>query len=115
MPEFFERKQLFTDDGGQLLGSQCKQCGVRQFPPTAICRYCGHDELDEIVLAKTGKVKAFSFDRQFAIGDVELLDGITVFGRIEPLDPERLAVGVPVTLTPLETEDGRIIRFVMDD
>jgi uncharacterized OB-fold protein len=113
------------EDEPQLLGSRCSSCGVRFFPKTATCRNpgCGHGELEEVPLSRTGRVWSFTDNRYqppppyiaadpfepYAIAAVELADErMVVLGQLVPgADVDGLGVGTEMELAlgPLYEDD----------
>jgi uncharacterized OB-fold protein len=120
---------LFTwpDERPRLIGSECPDCGLIDFPAARRCLRCGSDGQRERLLADRGTLWTFStqdfrppsppYDgadtaetfRPYAIGYVELPGEVLVEGRLTEPDPERLAIGQPMrlTLVPYTTDpDG---------
>ena len=112
---------LFTgpDERPQLIGSRHRETGVVTFPAD------GSDgEVEEILLSRTGTL--FTWTTQefvppappytgdtdpatftpYAVGYVELPEGILVEGRLTESDPARLAIGqeMELVLVPFRTE-----------
>jgi uncharacterized OB-fold protein len=104
------------EDRPQLLGSRCSSCGARFFPKTPACRNpdCGHGELEEVPLSRTGRVWSFTDNRYkppppyvapepfepYAIAAVELADErMVVLGQLVPgADVAALVVGAEMEL-----------------
>lgn len=100
----------------QLLGSRCSSCSARFFPKTTACRNpeCGHGEMEEVPLSRTGRVWSFTDNRYqppppyvapdpfepYAIAAVELTDeAMVVLGQLVPgVDTAALGVGTEMEL-----------------
>jgi len=117
---------LFTwpSDAPRLIGSTCADCGLVAFPAASGCLRCGGARLDPRLLSPRGTLWTFTtqafrppappYDaddasdfRPFAVGYVELPDGIVVEARLTEADPARLRIGQPMRLTLVPyTRDG---------
>lgn len=90
-----------------LTGSRCGQCGNVAYPAASGCQRCGSTEFTSLALARRGVVWAHTVQRfapksppyvppaegftPFAVGYVELPDGVRVEGVLESVDGEELA------------------------
>jgi uncharacterized OB-fold protein len=112
---------LFTgpDERPRLIGSRHRATGVVTFPfdPSS-------DEVEQIELSRTGRLFTWTTQQfvppsppytggtdakafmPYAVGYVELSEGILVEGRLTESDPERLAIGqeMEVVIVPFRTE-----------
>lgn len=87
-------------------GARCRQCGTVQYPIPRVCGECGtKDALDEVKLARTGKVYTFTLDH--LVGGaylnvpvprlvIDLEGGGRVFLEMTDGDPQEVKVGMPV-------------------
>jgi uncharacterized OB-fold protein len=106
---------LFTwpSDEPRLIGSRCPVCGSVQFPKSNVCDNpdCDHSkEPEEILLSPEGTLYSYTIQRYdlrppfdyhkapYAIGAVELPEGIIVVGRLTTTDEEKLKIGMRVML-----------------
>jgi uncharacterized protein len=117
---------LFTGppDDPRLIATACAGCGLVAFPAATACLRCGGARLDERLLAPRGTLWTFTtqgfrppsppYDADdeghfapFAVGYVELPDGILVEARLTEADPARLRIGQPMRLVLVPyTRDG---------
>jgi uncharacterized OB-fold protein len=118
---------LFTDegDGARLLGSRCASCATPYFPKAAICHNpdCTESKMDDAAFGPRGTLWSCSVQnyppppparydepyQPYALGVVDLADGLRVVGRMAVDDPETVQVGaqVELVLEPLcKDEDG---------
>ncbi|MCK4364141.1 MAG: Zn-ribbon domain-containing OB-fold protein, partial [Candidatus Aminicenantes bacterium] len=84
----------------RLEANKCKKCGLVFFPPRLICSQCQNREFEETKLAEKGKVLTFTIIRvppqqfvdqaPYAVGIVELDDGVKLTGQIVDCDFEDL-------------------------
>jgi hypothetical protein len=82
---------------------KCKECGSIQFPPRLVCPECGAQEFETVRLSGKGKLLTFTIIRvapegfgdlaPYAVGIVELEEGIRVMGQVVDCDPEALKIG----------------------
>ncbi|MBC8358293.1 MAG: Zn-ribbon domain-containing OB-fold protein [Candidatus Aminicenantes bacterium] len=88
--------------------NKCKNCGIVFFPPRLICPECKKREFEETKLAEKGKILTYTIirvpPRQFvdqapyAVGIVELDDGVKLTAQIVDCDFEDLKIGLKVKL-----------------
>jgi uncharacterized OB-fold protein len=113
---YFPASRPWSEAGGtvRLHGSKCARCGVVAFPPHPMCHSCGaHDGQDTVELSPAGTLYTFceihiapkGFATPYAVGYVDLPEGVRLFGQIEAKAAE-LAVGqqVAVTLGPVRSD-----------
>jgi len=90
----------------RLEGNECVGCGHVSFPPRIVCPRCKKKEFRLKVLSDTGTLKSFTILRvasdtfskecPFAVGIVELNDGVSITTQIA--DAEKLEIGQKVRL-----------------
>ena len=116
-----DRKQVFypgeeywvvEKDNLHLVGSQCKKCGQNYFPRRDICPKCfAEGEMEKIKLSNRGKLYSYSivyvgpkeFITPYAIGYVDLPEGVRVLGQLTTVDPGELKLDMNV-----QSELGRV-------
>ena len=118
---------LFSDeaDGARLLGSRCASCGTPYFPKSDLCHHpdCQQSRMEDARFGPHGIVWSCSVQNYppppparydepyapYALGVVDLADGLRVVGRMAVDDPTSVKVGakVELVLEPLcREEDG---------
>ncbi len=114
-----------TNDGPRLLGSRCASCDVPYFPKSALCHNpgCTNSAMEDASFGPHGTIWSYSiqnyppppparFDEPYepyALGVVDLTDGLRVVGRMAVDDHGDLEVGgrVELVLGPIcHEEDG---------
>ncbi|MEM1514434.1 MAG: Zn-ribbon domain-containing OB-fold protein [Candidatus Bathyarchaeia archaeon] len=102
---------LFTwpSDDPRLIGSRCPVCGSYQFPKSKVCNNpdCDHSQpTEEVLLSKEGTLYSFTihyYDLReplqyhkapYAIGAVEIPEGLIIIGRLTETDPAKLKIGM---------------------
>jgi uncharacterized OB-fold protein len=104
-------------DAPQLIGSECRACGVVAFPAQSSCAACTSSDVTERRLARRGtlwtwtiqcfppKSPPYSGDpdefEPYGVGYVELAGEVRVEARLTEADPERLRIGMPMELVLL--------------
>jgi uncharacterized OB-fold protein len=88
--------------------SKCKGCGKVWFPPRLICAECGKREFEDVTLSDKGRVQTFTVIRvgpsdfcdevPYAIGIIELDDGVSIQCQIADCPLEDLKTGMPVKI-----------------
>ena len=92
----------------RLEANKCKNCGIILFPPRLVCPECNKREFEETRLAERGKVVTYTIIRvpphqfvdqaPYAVGIVELDDGVKLTGQIVDCDFEDLKIGQRVKI-----------------
>ena len=109
-------KNLFTESAGgaRLLGSRCATCKTPYFPKSAVCHNpdCDGSNMQDAEFGPKGTLWSCAiqdypppapakFDQPYtpyAMGVVDLDDGLRVLGRMKVPDPRALEPGVRVEL-----------------
>lgn len=107
---------LFTEtpDGPRLLGSRCRTCSTPYFPRSAVCHNpdCDESVIEEAEFGPRGTLWSCAIQNYppppparfddpyapYALGLVDLPDGLRVLSRIHVEDPGTLEVGAEVEL-----------------
>lgn len=108
------RPGLFTtsassDDKPRLIAGKCPSCQEVSFPKRNVCPNCQHEGLEELLLSRNGKIFSYSIVMQqprpyykgpvpYALGFVELPDGVRVETLFTDCDNDTLQVGMAVEL-----------------
>ncbi len=103
-----------THDGVRLCGSKCSGCGSAYFPKDTVCHNpeCESPSVAEVDFGPRGKVWSYAIQNYqppppvvtmepyapYAMGVVDLDDGLRVMGRIDVDDPMNVEVGADVEL-----------------
>ena len=112
-----------TADGPRLLGSRCRSCEAPCFPRSALCRNpdCDDSHMEETHSGPRGTLWSCALQnyppppparyeepyQPYAIGVVDLDEGLRVVGRMSVDDPMTLKVGsdVELTIEPIWRDD----------
>lgn len=91
----------------RMEAAKCAGCGKVFFPPRVVCP-CGSRKFKPYTLPSQGKVvshtvirtapRGFGDEAPYCMGIVELKDGTRILCQIADCEPERLAIGLSVTL-----------------
>lgn len=94
---------LFDVAGATLLGGRCRDCGALRFPRRAFCAQCQRASIDTTPLSREGRIYTFTIVRHpppgyrgrapYALGYVELAEGLRVMTTIEAADLAGLRIG----------------------
>lgn len=110
-------------EGISLVGWKCKSCGMVFFPYKSICIRCYGGDVEEFELSKKGKLFTFTivfipsknFRPPYAVGYVELPEGIRIFSQIKDWEKYDLKAEMEMEMivdTLWENSDGtRIIGY----
>jgi uncharacterized OB-fold protein len=101
-------------DAPELIGSECRRCGVVAFPRQGTCAACTSSDVTERRLARRGTLWTWTIQcfppksppyaaaaeefEPFGVGYVELAGEVRVEALLTEADPERLRIGMPMEL-----------------
>lgn len=118
---------LLVLDGGapELAGSQCADCGEVYFPAAKSCTRCCSTSMQAYRLGRDGRLWSWTVQgfqpkapynggeseaefQPYGVGYVEMECGVKVESRLTIAEPERLRIGMPMSLTliPYRQVDG---------
>ncbi|MBP2328051.1 putative OB-fold protein [Kibdelosporangium banguiense] len=121
---------LFTSVSGRprLLGARCAVCAAVTFPAQDRCQRCGADSMDVLHLAERGRLWTWTTQTYrpksppyigadpfvpFALGYVELPDGVLVETRLVVGEHEQPRIGaeMELCLVPFQVDGGEVMTF----
>ncbi len=115
---------LLCTDPPSLLAGRCSACGALRFPVRSTCASCQHDQLEPVPLSRTGVVYTFTIVRAsppgyagtvpYALGVVELPEGIRVTSTLTCRDLDRIDIGSRCAFELLELpgpEGERLLSY----
>jgi uncharacterized OB-fold protein/acyl dehydratase len=94
-------------EAGELRIQKCEGCGTLHHPPVVRCPGCGGYAFGWQVASGRGRIYSHvepvhprfpAFDPGYVVGLVELDEGTRLITNIVDIDPERVAIGMPVEL-----------------
>jgi len=113
-----------TAEGPRLLGSRCASCTTPYFPRSSACHNpdCDEGKIEDATFGPRGVLWSCAIQnypppapviwdepfQPYAVGLVDMPEGLRVLGRIATGDPESLEVGgeVELVIEPLATGEG---------
>jgi uncharacterized OB-fold protein len=117
-----------TKDGPRLLGSRCATCKAPYFPKSAVCHNpeCTESKIEDAAFGPRGKLWSVAiqnypppapakFDepyKPYAMGVVDLEDGLRLMARMSTDDPDSVKIDseVELVIEPLyHEEDGTAV------
>ena len=107
--------QFFWDglEAGELRIQQCNTCQRLAHPPVTRCPQCGSYDLGHVAASGEATVYSFveplhprtpAFPDRYVVAVVELAEGTRLITNLVDVDPDAVAIGMPVRLTI--REDG---------
>ena len=98
--------ELTGDGDGFLLGSRCGNCSAHFYPVRQACSGCLHTEMETVRFSTTGTLYTYSVVRQstpdfevpYALGYVDLLEGVRVMAQLTGREPEDYEIGMEMEL-----------------
>ncbi len=99
----------------RLEAGKCNSCGHISFPPRVVCPKCKSKEFETVNLSDEGTLKTFtvirvasdtfSLQTPFAVGIVELNDGVKLTTQIADVDFDQLKIGQKVKMVFRKIQD----------
>ena len=93
---------------GKLMAGKCTRCGKIHLPPRPLCDKCYSQQFTWMEIQGKGKLLTYSIihiaPQQFqqlapyAVGIIELENGLKLPGIITGATPEQLHIGMPLTI-----------------
>ncbi|MGQ9679835.1 MAG: Zn-ribbon domain-containing OB-fold protein [Candidatus Bathyarchaeia archaeon] len=90
----------------RLIGSRCSDCGEVFFPRRLVCLKCHSRHLSDYKLSEKGRVVSWTIIRNppkeyekyapYAVGLIELDDGVRIISQLVDLEPEAIKTGMRV-------------------
>ena len=95
---------------GKLMGTQCKKCGERYFPPRADCLKCMNDTFEWIEYSGKGTIhsytkiyaapKGFEDIAPYTLGVVDLEEGGRLISWIKDIPENEIKIGMKIKVVP---------------
>ena len=92
-----------------MVGSVCKDCGKKHYPPVMLCRRCGSVNLIEYEFGSQAKLitwsiitsapKGFEFNQPYIVAIIELEDNERITTQLVDLDSSELIYGLKLKPT----------------
>ncbi|MFG3282672.1 bifunctional MaoC family dehydratase N-terminal/OB-fold nucleic acid binding domain-containing protein [Streptomyces sp. NPDC048111] len=99
----------------RLLIQRCEDCAELRFPWLPGCPGCGSARWDTIDAAGSGTVYSYvvmhhppfpAFDPPYAVGLVELAEGVRIISNVIGVPPDEVRIGMPVRLAFLRVDEA---------
>ena len=107
MSKIAMREGLLTGEiEGKLVGLRCKACGHILPPLTMVCTNCYKEDLEKVALSERGTLYSYTivyqpherFETPYAVGYVDLPEGLRLFSHLKMKEGKPLKVGMDVKL-----------------
>lgn len=102
------KEGLFEEVSGRwaLMGCRCRKCGKMIYPSKEVCLNCLNDDMERVHLSRTGTLYSFTivhmpsehFKHPYAIGWIELPEGVRIFSQIRHWQERSLEIGMDMEL-----------------
>ena len=93
---------------GRLLGGKCTKCGKVHLPPRLLCEDCYSKDFEWTEIPSTGRLVTYTIIHiaptqfqsmaPYAVGIVELANGLRVPGMIKSVALEHIKIGMQLTM-----------------
>ncbi|MEU5214718.1 bifunctional MaoC family dehydratase N-terminal/OB-fold nucleic acid binding domain-containing protein [Streptomyces sp. NPDC020807] len=100
--------------GHRLLFQRCRACATPRFPWLPGCADCGSPDWEAVEAGGTGTVFSYvvmhhphfpAFDPPYAVGLVELAEGVRIVSNVVGVPYDKVRIGMPVRLEFLRVDD----------
>jgi uncharacterized OB-fold protein len=92
----------------KLMGGKCRKCGKIHLPPRTLCDNCFSKEFEWVEVPSKGKLSTYTVIHiaptqfqsmtPYAVGIVQLGDGLKIPGMIRGVPLEQIKIGMELTL-----------------
>lgn len=92
----------------RMEAAKCTKCGKICFPPRLVCPACQNREFETVKLSDEGVLKTYTVidvapsgfedEAPYAVGIVELKDGVSTMMQIADCEPDELTIGMKVKI-----------------
>ena len=116
-PQFtIEQFYKFMNEG-KVMGAKCRNCGKIMLPPRPICTQCYSENLEWIEIGKRGRLLTYTIIHvappqfqhltPYAVGIVELENGLRLPGMIRDVDFDKIKIGMEleIEVEPVKREE----------
>ena len=104
---------------GQVMGTRCKQCETKYFPPQADCPRCVASNMEWFEVKGQGRLLSFctvnygpaGFEDKapYTLAVAEFGGGVKVFATLErDLKEDQVKIGMPLTVASLSLPEGKV-------
>ncbi len=102
----------------KLLIQRCTHCATLRFPWLPGCNHCGGDGWDTVEATGHGTVFSYvvmhhppfpAFDPPYAVGLIELAEGVRMVAGVVGVPPEKVRIGMPVRLEFRTVEEDLVL------
>lgn len=93
---------------GKIVGGKCRRCGKIHLPPKPLCDRCFSKDFEWTDIPRRGKLLTFTiihvapprFQQMtpYAVGIVQLGNGLRIPGMIKNIDQKRIKIGMKLNL-----------------
>lgn len=115
---------------GKVMGTKCKGCGRKYYPPSADCCSCFSNNFEWFEMPSVGTLithtRIYVLPEHFAehfskapfskyyldpcpVGIVEVEGGLRVMGWILKINPKEIKIGMPLRILAESLEDGKAV------
>ncbi len=93
---------------GKLMAGKCTKCGKVHLPPRPLCDNCFSKEFEWVEVPRKGKLLTYTIIHvapvqfqsmaPYAVGIVQLENGLKIPGMISGVAPEQIKIGMELTM-----------------
>jgi len=104
---------------GKVMGTMCKKCGRKYYPPRMDCAYCRTSDVEWFEIKSKGKLLTFTqvqygplgfeADVPYVLGIVQFPEGVNVLSRVSKKIPfEEIKIGMDLNVVPIKLSEEKI-------
>jgi uncharacterized OB-fold protein len=109
-------------DSWRLIGNECPECGIVAYPPLNQCPSCW-GVLQRRILSANGRLYSYSIvhvaavsrPAPYAVGYVDLPEGVRVFAHLAETDELLLRPDLPVSIHLVPAGEDYLTSWKLDD
>lgn len=104
---------------GKLMGTECKKCGKKYFPPRLDCAQCFDSEVEWFQIKGPGKLvthsrvefgpSGFEDVQPYTLGIVDFPEGVKVLAKVSnSVDPASVKAGMELKVVPQKLNEEKL-------
>jgi uncharacterized protein len=104
---------------GQVMGTKCKKCGKKFFPPRMDCAFCRNSDMEWFEIKNKGKLLTFTqvqygplgfeADVPYVLGIVQFPEGVSILSRVsKKIAFEEIKVGMELNVVPIKLSEEKV-------
>jgi uncharacterized OB-fold protein len=113
-------------DNNVYLVQRCSECGKTQYHYRGFCAHCWSEKVEDLPIGGKGKVWSYSIVAKnrspafegwgtYVTALIEVPEGVKLIATLVNCDPQRVRIGMPVTVAFADARAGRKVPVFVPD